>query len=307
VTDFGLRGVLRLDTARDRDDGTFAPWFFAAGVGWAGVRTENMIIAPTLMLRRTSVPELGTTVFYSLPVEWTLDPGLRLGLDAAIGLNLGGVDYECHDQICDSYTRHDVAAEWLLGVRAGWGQRSAALRESRPADGHPPLVILSFDLVAGYIAGAKTWDTYTTGAEIGSLLPYHLRLALRAERPGPDPQMHVETSAPNVVLTGAAGYAVVDRPSVVFAPSLGFSAADKRPIGYMALVLLPVRCKAKNGLEFGAEAGLGRAFGGTKMVDPCVIPGRECGPDMPLVKLDVRSDWAGTIGLYLGYAIPAGA
>ena len=93
----------------------------------------------------------------------------------------------------------------------------------------------------------------------------------------------------------------------MFAPSVGLSAADKRPIGCLAQVLLPVRYRAESGVEFGAEAGLGRTFGGTERVSPCIIPGTECVPGMPLVERNVRGDWAGTLGPYLGFAIPPAA
>jgi hypothetical protein len=316
VADFGLRSFLRVDAAFDeQSDVVYAPRaadaVFSAGVGLVGPRSEHFVVAPSLMVQRTNRNDNGTSLLLLFPFDWTLDSGLRVGLDAGLGWNFNGVHCsDVVDEVCDAWAKKDAVPTGMLGVRAGWGERKGTLRESRAAE-HPPAAVLSLDGMVGVIADAKSWESWTTGVQLGARLPYHLRTALRAERPGPDKDDASRTPGvpmPRVAFTGLVGYAVLDRPNLVLAPSVGFMATDQRNLGYLAELALPVIYQAESGLEFGAEAGIGRAFAGKQRIDPCTIPHEPCTEDgTSLVTRDVRSDWGGSFGVYLGYALPIGA
>jgi len=314
VTDFGLRLTLRADTSASvtsdgqRDNGTYAPWLvYAAGVGVVGLRTPNLVIAPSLVVARTSNHRLGTNLLLVYPIDWTLDSGFRLGVDLGLGYNFSGVDYEVYDEYRSPSTSHDLARVLLVGVRSGWGERKGKAPRSPTAD-RAQAVAVSLDAMLGLVKAGRHWGGWTAGAQLAALLPGSIRLATRFERPSSDTTTELisydqYTMAPSIVFTGAAGFALIDRSDTTLAPSLAFTATNQPDLGYIISLLVPAMYRTASGFQFGAEGGVGRAFGGSKLVDACTIPG-EGGVCGQLVERDVPANWAGSAGMYVGWSLP---
>jgi hypothetical protein len=147
------------------------------------------------------------------------------------------------------------------------------------------------------------WAGGTSGVQLAAHLPARVRIAARAERPAPGAStdlydFHEWIPAPTIVFAGAAGYAVIHQADVMLAPSLAFATTDQPNVGQIAWLLIPAQCQAKSGLVFGGEFGIGGAFGGSELVDACIIPGGTCG--QPVTR-QVQPSWAGSGGLYAGW------
>jgi hypothetical protein len=79
------------DQQADFDSGTKQPsFFYAFSAGYALVRTPTFALSPGLMLARADVGDYGTMVGLSLPFDWVMNSGLRLGLEGGFGRAFGG-------------------------------------------------------------------------------------------------------------------------------------------------------------------------------------------------------------------------
>ena len=85
------------DQSADFGSGTKAPsLFYAFSAGFAAVRTPTFVMSPGLMLARTDVGDYGSMFGLSLPLDWVLKSGLRLGLEGGLGSAFGGRRPSCN-------------------------------------------------------------------------------------------------------------------------------------------------------------------------------------------------------------------
>jgi len=63
---------------------------YALSAGFAAVRTPTFVMSPGVMFARTDVSNFGTMLAVSLPFDWVLNSGLRLGLEGGLGQAFGG-------------------------------------------------------------------------------------------------------------------------------------------------------------------------------------------------------------------------
>lgn len=65
-------------------------FFYAFSAGVAALRTPTFVMSPGVMLARTDVSDYGTMLGLSLPLDWVMKSGLRLGLEGGLGRAFGG-------------------------------------------------------------------------------------------------------------------------------------------------------------------------------------------------------------------------
>jgi len=65
-------------------------FFYAFSAGYAAVRTPTFAMSPGLMFARTDVSDYGSMLGFSLPLDWVMKGGLRLGLEGGLGPAFGG-------------------------------------------------------------------------------------------------------------------------------------------------------------------------------------------------------------------------
>ena len=64
--------------------------FYAFSAGYAAVSLPTFVMSPGLMLGRTDVGDYGTMLGLSVPLDWVMRSGLRLGLEGGLGRAFGG-------------------------------------------------------------------------------------------------------------------------------------------------------------------------------------------------------------------------
>jgi hypothetical protein len=65
-------------------------FFYALSAGFAVLHSSSFAMSPGLMFARTDVSDYGTMLGLSLPLDWVMKNGLRLGLEGGFGPALGG-------------------------------------------------------------------------------------------------------------------------------------------------------------------------------------------------------------------------
>ena len=79
------------DQQADFGSGSKNPSFvYALSAGYALWRTPNFALSPGLMFARTDVSDYGTMLGVSVPLDWVMKNGLRLGLEGGLGPAFGG-------------------------------------------------------------------------------------------------------------------------------------------------------------------------------------------------------------------------
>jgi hypothetical protein len=116
------------DQDADFGSGTKAPsLFYAFSVGVAAVRTPTFVLSPGLLFARTDVGDYGSMLGVSLPFDWVLKSGVRLGLEGALGSAFGGRSASCSTATgadCSqrpSYEDRDPGLALWLQFQVGFG------------------------------------------------------------------------------------------------------------------------------------------------------------------------------------------
>ena len=104
------------DVQSDVDGRRGISFLYAFSAGFAVVRTPTFVMAPGVMFARTDVSDYGTMLGLSLPFDWVLKSGMRLGLEGGIGSAFGGrsvVDCGSNCDLPRYENRHAGVAYWL--------------------------------------------------------------------------------------------------------------------------------------------------------------------------------------------------
>jgi hypothetical protein len=72
--------------------------FYGASAGVVVYNTQDFALAPGIAFARTDVSDFGTMVAASVPFDWVMASGLRIGLELELGQAFGGsYRYQCQD------------------------------------------------------------------------------------------------------------------------------------------------------------------------------------------------------------------
>jgi hypothetical protein len=72
--------------------------FYGASAGVVVYGTQDFALAPGIAFARTDVSDFGTMVAASVPFDWVMASGLRIGLELELGQAFGGsYRYQCQD------------------------------------------------------------------------------------------------------------------------------------------------------------------------------------------------------------------
>ena len=107
-------------------DAREASLLFGGSAGTVVLSRANLAISPGVTFMRSDVDEYGSYVGVSAPVEWVFGVGLRLGLEASVGVAFGGTNEEvCEPPGCTDETRRtlgrDTSSGAYLHFQIGWG------------------------------------------------------------------------------------------------------------------------------------------------------------------------------------------
>ncbi len=93
-------------------------FFWGASAGVVAVSSSNFVWAPGLMMMRTDVSDYGTMLGFSMPFEWVLGNGMRVGTELDFGRVAGGKGVQCCvNEVVD---RESGSAVWLQ-FQLGYG------------------------------------------------------------------------------------------------------------------------------------------------------------------------------------------
>lgn len=111
----------------------------------------------------------------------------------------------------------------------------------------------------------------TIGAQAGVFVAKLLRVAAKVSLTPediPDDQENIghQSKSMSVLYGASVGVAAIRTPIFVMSPGLAFARTDVSDYGTMIGLSLPVDWVTHNGLRFGLEGQLGRAFGGRRVV-----------------------------------------
>ena len=131
--------VFLAETVRDDQEdfpgrSSKAPAFFWGGtVGLVAYRSSNFAFSPGVLLMRTNVGDYGSMAGLSLPFEWVLGSGMRIGLEAAAGRAFGG------QSAVPGSSSAPLAFENRLAGPAGWLQFQFGFGLNHPSPWAPSL------------------------------------------------------------------------------------------------------------------------------------------------------------------------
>jgi hypothetical protein len=73
-------------------------FFYGASAGVVVHSTQDFALAPGIAFARSDVPDFGTMIAASVPLDWVMASGLRMGLELELGQAFGGLyRYQCQD------------------------------------------------------------------------------------------------------------------------------------------------------------------------------------------------------------------
>jgi hypothetical protein len=73
---------------------------YGASAGVVAYRAQNFALAPGLAFARTDVSDYGTMLAVSVPLDWVMASGMRIGFEVELGQALGGkLRYQCTDGV----------------------------------------------------------------------------------------------------------------------------------------------------------------------------------------------------------------
>jgi len=121
-------------------------------------------------------------------------------------------------------------------------------------------------------------ESVSVGAQAGVFVARRVRLTAKIAFPTDQAEdFGSGTKNPSIIYAFSAGYAAVSLPTFVMSPGLMLARTDVGDYGTMLGLSVPLDWVMKSGLRLGLEGGLGRAFGGQRVIS-CNTPGAaECG------------------------------
>ena len=100
-----------------------ASFLYGASAGIVAARTSNFALSPGIAFARSDVSDYGTMLALSMPLEWVLPSGMRVGFVPNLGRVFGGSFVRCADTFCSQSFRVDRPAgtALLLQFQLGFG------------------------------------------------------------------------------------------------------------------------------------------------------------------------------------------
>ncbi|MES1179351.1 MAG: hypothetical protein ABUL62_33855 [Myxococcales bacterium] len=147
-----VRGAIPTDKLNDEyytDRSTYrskdAAFLYGASAGIVAVSTRNFVLAPGAAFMRSDVSDYGTMLALSMPFEWVMPTGLRVGFELNLGRAVGGHTAlpNCVGTVCSGSAPVDRPAGtgFWMQFQIGYGfNHPAPLPPEPPPPAAPPPV-----------------------------------------------------------------------------------------------------------------------------------------------------------------------